>query len=110
MTPREVLLEAARLLDDGVYDWTQGAFLLDDTDAPFGWDEGDEIPRGVCSACAIGIIYIAGDDDPQVAREAVKMVPVPGAPRRGGSALVDWNDAEGRTKDEVVALLREAAK
>jgi hypothetical protein len=102
MTPREVLIKAADLLDSAPTAWTQKRIARDNK----GWPEPPNHPRA-CSWCAMGAI--------------AKVQNLPRAPQLYDSAskllahhlkidIVDWNDAPERTREDVVQALRSAAK
>lgn len=105
MTTREVLVEARRILTpDGA--WTQGVLARDATGAEVGYDDD----TATCW-CVDGAVTLAADEgdgrnDPSwsAAWEALKEV----APGDWNVALIDWNDAPGRTQAEVLALLDRA--
>lgn len=90
MTTREVLRKAARLIEK------------------YGLRKGDYGSRrlGFCITGALSEVVRPSDlnDDTFIrARQAVQLA-------IGGEFLVDWNDATGRTKAEVLAALRKAAR
>lgn len=84
MNSREVLQAAARYIDE--CGWTQGSY---------GVSGG---PR-----CALGAILHVSDDSTAVVRAAQRL--------KGflGIDITVWNDAKGRTRDEIVAAMRAAA-
>lgn len=102
MDEREVLREAARLVRQG---WSQGAFARD-------WKGHTVLVRSfrATNFCAVGAIrYWCGETNHDLAlRAEQKLLEVL---RRRDSALtvVKFNDAPGRTADEVAAALEEAA-
>ncbi len=98
-TVRSVLLRAAKLVEKG---WAQngGAFNKK--------DEGVRpVSRAAVKWCAWGAIYRAvGNDESHLFYDAYaafrSVVP--------DSSPIHWNDAPGRTANEVAVKLREAAR
>ncbi|MEL7994248.1 hypothetical protein AAG656_28510 [Streptomyces albidoflavus] len=104
---------------------TQVADLLDraaDHIDRVGWTQGDwhEETPGLqpkdSPACADGALAVAAYGDPFGAgghrepdRFALHSAAVTALIRHIGAGLIDWNDAEGRTKGEVVGAMRAAA-
>lgn len=100
MTPREVLLKAAALVERG---WCQGHYALDDHGNPA------LVEDDASCFCAEGAIIAAGRTDS--GSDFMETVRVLG--RAIGvheSKIIAWNDAPGRTQAEVVAALRAAAE
>ena len=99
MTPREVLLAAAVLVEHG---WTQGAGAR-------GRSGKSVLPLGRSAVCwcAIGAIMRAGDRDcdQMKAAEETLLSLLP-----DHETIAEWNDAPERTQDEVAIMLRLAAK
>ena len=94
----EVLVAAADLI--AVPDaWTQESYALDHEGEPV--DAKSEF--AVCF-CALGAIRHAGgyEDDVNPAAQALGNLV--------GALVCDWNDELGRTQDEVVTALRQAAR
>ncbi len=56
--------------------------------------------------CALAALVFSGHYDCQEAREKLK-IHISGKP---WLSLADWNDAPGRTKEEVIAAFRNAAR
>lgn len=73
------------------------------------WAAEDEVGR-VCTSYALILAYTADGSDP-VKFPAPVLLDAQAALRRllGVDNLVAWNDRRGRTKEQVVAALREAA-
>lgn len=78
-----------------------------------GWFQGDLYANGeddgACAVCAWGALIVAkkagGDSEHSTMRERSAIRAVTGV-----AALANWNDTPGRTKDEVIAVLRAAAE
>lgn len=108
-TPQQVLLRAADIIGER------------------GWTQGDYINEAGC-VCAVGAIRAAAAEQAGLDNfldvldgDAVLPVGLSDAARRAEllagahvddpfGGLVGWNDAEGRTADEVVTILRAAAE
>jgi hypothetical protein len=71
-----------------------------------GWVKGDQSPEGVCLLRAIeigaGCSYRSFPNSPDAQMAYMSVVQATGA-RKG--AISCWNDAPGRTRDEVLAVL-----
>ena len=98
VTERDVLHRAADLLESGEWGWCQG-FVRN----------GDNL-------CALGAIAVAAGDvlTPRLERFSLKHSDLSWSARElfvvhneGGAC---WNDAPGRTREEVIAALRKAAE
>lgn len=100
MEIKKTLLCAVDLLEQK--GWTQGAFAQDVE----GCIVSPMDPRAVCF-CTLGAISKCGDDNYRAA--AVTVSKWLRQNYAGVNGIVDWNDARGRTKEEVVAALRAAA-
>jgi hypothetical protein len=90
VTPADLLLRAADLLEE------------------FGWRQMHVGSKRQGAFCALGAINTATSDhglergaEWQEARQILE--------RLVGGSVAHWNDADGRTRAEVVAKLREAA-
>lgn len=107
------LLEAAARLLTPSDTWTREYYARD--------ENGEDIPefseRAVCW-CATGAIWkVSGyvgnfgpDFDARAVHEAVRfLAKVVAGPRANYTSVVDWNDADGRKKQQVVTALRKAA-
>lgn len=84
------------------YGWKQGSFGWLDPDAP-------QRCTGFCLLGAIRFKHLSGknlDDVPPQLHEMVAR-DFGEAKKRLGENPVKWNDAYGRTKEEVIALLKE---
>jgi hypothetical protein len=101
MTPQEVLIKAAELLESSPIAWTQNHIARDAE----GYPEKANSPN-VCSWCALGAI--------------AKVQNLPDAPQEHNPAamllayhlkvnIVDWNDNPLRTREDVINGLRSAA-
>ena len=76
----------------------------------FGWCQGQFGSKGYGSFCAIGAIFEASVD---LSNRNFSALAAPLGYKDGsdlGASLSRWNDREGRTKEEVVALLRSGAE
>lgn len=97
MTPQEILLKAADYYDR--LGWCQKAMSIKDgrRSSVRVWEYPDEV-------CLIGAIFYAAIEikDANLALGAIE--------KACGSKAASWNDTPGRTKEEVVAKLREAAE
>lgn len=101
MTPREVLLKAAALVERG---WTQ--------DAGARSAKGNHVRstgRAAVCWCAEGAIQKAAFGGDGYAYHFAKGALLRALPKRALS-IPDWNDAPGRTQAEVVAALKAAAE
>lgn len=86
MNTREALLKCADYLEQN------------------GWSQIDPIGLDGKSMCSIAVIdHMGGDAMYHAMRDAL-------AEQISGTAVVDWNDAPERTKEEVVAAFRAAAE
>ena len=86
MTPQEVLLKAAEYIEE--HGWCQHAF-------------GEPDGR-VCLEGAINRTAYNGSERDAAVRRMIGHL--------NGQTPAFWNDMRGRTKEEVIAALREAAK
>jgi hypothetical protein len=102
MTPQDILIKAAELLDSAPTAWTQKHIARDEG----GWPEPANHPNA-CSWCALGAIAKAQNlpDAPQGDNPAAKLLA-----SHLGVNIVDWNDNPLRTREDVIQGLREAAK
>jgi hypothetical protein len=105
---KAALLKAAEVIETN--GWTQGQYY-DYRQAAAG------TPMNECRVCAAGALCLAILGDPripdfnagasglfyQARREVSKRLPV-------FEALTEWNDAEGRTAEEVAAFFRRVAE
>jgi hypothetical protein len=121
MTPADLLRGAAAYLRR--YGWTQGEFydLLADTDGPFppACTSGAIITAAYGRCLATGICTLDGDEDPEtVAAIAAMRVFAAyldleytgnGYDTSAIDVIGDWNDHDGRTLDEVIDTLMDAA-
>jgi hypothetical protein len=95
---RQLFEQAANLLESGQLDWTRKKYFEYD---PYG---------NVCSACAVGALTMvmnggkANLNDMDEVWEVERMLTKSGC---SVGELTDYNDAPGRTKEEVIARLRE---
>ncbi len=95
MTPSEVLNAAADHLEE--HGWCQGAFF---------------IGSRCCASGAIRLVTsghmgVPGPDSVRARTRLREYLSVPGCPV---FSIFDWNDFAGRTKEEVIGAMREAAK
>lgn len=88
---RLILLRAGQVLEE--VGWCQKSFRDPD---------GRRCLMGALSLAKVGTCY-----NPEVMNLLTKAVL--GQPERYGAGLTAWNDAPGRTKEEVIAKLNEAA-
>lgn len=96
MTPSDVLRAAADQIV--TFGWLQGFLGLVDEDAP------------VCAVGAVvsgsgGVFGVVEGAPILDIRQHVMDAVEAAAKRRSGLGIVDWNNAPGRTADEVIALL-----
>lgn len=98
MNAKEVLTEAARLLRD--VGWTQSVLARDANGAPTYI--GDE---GATCFCMIGALGLAGSNTGEYQAAVDRLSHLVG---RG--KIADFNDTWGRTKEECIAKLLEAAE
>jgi hypothetical protein len=102
MTPQEVLIKAAELLESSPTAWTQD-WLARNTDG------NTTSPRNpnACSWCAMGAIAKVQNkpDASQTYDPASRLLA-----SHLGVNIADWNDNHLRTREEVIAAMREAAK
>ena len=91
LTPTQILIEARRVIESG---WCTRASARTDKGIPCEWDEAK-----ACSWCSTGaVLHVASMFVParvyalRFLREAI-----------GQYSIVGWNDAPGRTKEEVLA-------
>lgn len=95
MTQTELLTEARALIAQG---WTQHYTARDAA--------GDPVPTNkqeACSFCAVGALMAVGrpqDFEASLHAAAVLLAALP----EPFTSIVDFNDAKGRTQDEVLAL------
>jgi len=93
-----VLDEAKKvLIEKG---WTQGYYAKDRRGELVGIHD-----RDACSFCAVGAIYRASEDASDWARDEAINAVVMATP---GFNIPIYNDAEERTKDEILALIDKA--
>ncbi len=91
MTLREVLVEARRILEN--VGWCQGTYARDENSVAILTDD-----PGACQFCVMGALYFASDDsDVEEEARALLNTVVEGS-------IVAYNDAPGRTKEEVLAV------
>lgn len=110
---RETLNAAADWLE--TYGWVQGRMY------ERRLDSDQEVSEEPCGACAFGAIIqgalkVYGEEpavvdgtDTQARYLAERRIGYAISAHFGVNAVPNWNDATGRTKDEVVAGLREVA-
>lgn len=99
MNAKEVLTEAARLLRD--VGWTQRSLARDSGGAPthIGDDAAD-------CFCMVGAVALAGANETGHFQSAIDRL----GSILGIGQIADFNDAPGRTKEECIAKLLEAAE
>lgn len=91
LTPTQILIESRRLLEQG---WTTRASARTDKGIPCEWDEAK-----ACQWCSTGaMLRVASMFVPAHARALALLKEVLGV-----HSVVAWNDAPGRTKEEVLA-------
>lgn len=94
MTTREILLGAAEYI--ATKGWTQGVYM-----------------NGHSCCCVIGACKtVAKVEASEIERGHVgRLLELQlGVPHDNASGVIAWNDTEGRTKQEVIDLLRNAAE
>ena len=99
------VLRRARVLLRG---WCQGPFATDEEGKSVSWDK----PEAACF-CALGAVYRAAHDLPLkdaphfvLSRACIRLGDA--ARRQGFTGAVDFNEAPGRTQEEVWQLFDEA--
>lgn len=121
ITPADLLHGAALYLT--AHGWTQGQFfdLLADTDGPFppACASGAIMTAATGRCLADGIYTLDGDDNPETIAAIRAMRVFAGfldleyspavSPISAIDVIGDWNDYDGRTLDEVVECLTDAA-
>jgi hypothetical protein len=102
MTPQDILIKAAELLESSPTAWTQ-KWLARNAE---GNTTSPRNPKA-CSWCALGAIAKVQNlpDAPQLYNQAAKLLA-----SHLGVNIVDWNDNHLRTRDDVIKGLRSAAK
>ena len=99
---RDVLLKAASIVEEG---WCQGDY----TNLRPGYLSNDEWNQAT-ERCALGAIYTA---QWQLVGQAIThefdVACIEAVESVVGEPVDEWNDAPGRTVDEVAAALRQAA-
>jgi hypothetical protein len=103
MTPQEVLIKAAELLESSPRAWAQDGLA-------FNSERNTTSPRNplACSWCALGAIAMV-QELPHIAHRydpAATLL----ASHLGVISIADWNDNPLRTREEVIAAMSEAAK
>ena len=93
-TADEVLIDAAQHIAS--VGWVQGEYYADENGKPV--EAASRHKQSSC--CLLGAIHVAAPDE-YVYAEAVSAVEA-----KLGEPLDDWNDTPGRSKDEVIDLLR----
>lgn len=104
-TAAQILTEAADIIDRN--GWIQNRYY--DIE-----QAGDGTPKAECRVCLLGALNIAMHGKPTHLRDASRpdffWVLMRAVEREADAEdAVDWNDTEGRTQDEVTALLRAVA-
>lgn len=109
-TVADIMEQAANLLESGQLDWcqehlamtTEGSSLL-----------GASSPT-VVAVCAVGALDRAflsqKEPEQHYASQGYRLAAFRAAQRTWGKSLPDWNDEPGRTKEEVIDFLKQAAK
>lgn len=88
MTPQAILLLAAHKFETGQHTWAQG----------------DDIYKPGHKCAYLLLIEICDNLDINADETVANLLR-----QRVGDSIVDWNDARGRTREEVIDTLREAA-
>lgn len=105
MNPKEILIEAKRLLE--TKGWCQGAYAKDINNKVVRGFIGSEKPAAYCP---IGAICQAQKEDFEIRPEATgflrKVLDFKG--RTSKFDVIDWNDLPGRTKEEVLQAFDKA--
>lgn len=100
----EVLEEAKTLLEKG---WTQGEFAKDATGRPVS-----PSLEGACVFCMVGAVDRASNFDDEgscdVRGKAYAALTHEVLSSSGSRTIVSFNDAAGRTKEEVIGLFERA--
>lgn len=99
MKPSQYIYEAAKIVDLG---WTQGASARNIHNRPTS-----ALNDEACSWCAIGALRKVSDT--RLHDKVAAVLGLPLTPILSLHPLAEFNDARGRTKEEVIAKLCEAA-
>jgi hypothetical protein len=78
----------------------------------FGWCQNALGSKALGEMCAVGALCDAHKDlgaGPEIFRDVLGALGLP-LTETAADKLAGWNDASGRTKDQVVARFREAAR
>lgn len=95
------LLASADYLEN--FEWHQDGLFR------YGWQTGS--PRRITSCCAFGAALLATGEHDLPLAEQIRSADVARAFYRvRGEGIIVFNDAEGRTKTEVVQALRDVAE
>lgn len=100
MSPQDVLRQAADLIERT--GWCQGVYARDARGVIT-----DFISDAAVEFCALGAIFHCEPEGYAADVSAPEQLLVN---RIGTRTVGEWNDAPGRTKDEVIATLRKAAE
>jgi hypothetical protein len=106
MTPQEILLRAADILEATPNAWTQGAMARN----PEGFKVNPKHPTAVCF-CGLGAIQRAVIDNPKAPWVEAEALLAGSLSNNEATmfTIVRWNDAPERTREEVIAQMRKAA-
>ena len=122
MRPSALLRGAVIYL--GTYGWTQHEFydMTADTDGPFppACTSGAIMTAATGRCLAHGMCTLDGDEDPETIAALRTMryfadwldcesAPAEAFPVSSIDVIGDWNDYDGRTRDEVIEILTDAA-
>lgn len=99
MKPSQYIYEAAKVIERG---WTQGAPARNIHNLPTSALNGE-----ACSWCAIGALRKVSDT--RLHDKVAAVLGLPLTPIGALHPLAEFNDARGRTKEEVITKLCEAA-
>lgn len=105
MKPSEILSEVARRFETGEWGWHQHSSARDKEGIPVMLRQ-----PSACSFCLLGALSrTTAPSDRQGYGKAVEYISK-AIPDYDHEGLVAWNDAPGRTKEQVTGVLKDAAK
>lgn len=103
---KEVLVAARWILDN--VGWCQGHSMVDAAGNPLDTYQGADMKKAValCSAGAVNVVNVGVKWN--LISDAIYALSVAGSPQGQHTSIVQWNDAPGRTKKEVLDLFDSA--
>lgn len=102
-TVKETLVAARWILEN--VGWCQGSYYKDKNGTNVGLS-GRYNPENVACACALGSIYLVDTDDTLALDKVITIL----SDASKIESVADFNDAPGRTKEEVLNLFDRAIK